>query len=111
MLKKEKKLAFFEGRKIRRVWDEKKELWYFSVVDVIEVLSGSTIPKRYRSDLKGKLKCEGSQAYDKIVQLKMLADDGKMRETDTADTETIFRLIQSIPSPKAEPLRLFQRLG
>jgi hypothetical protein len=77
------------------------------VVDVIGVLSGSSIPKRYRSDLKSNLQEEGSQVYDKIVRLKMIADDKKMRETDAADTETIFRLIQSIPSPNAEPFKLW----
>ena len=77
----------------------------FSVVDIIEILTGSTIPKRYWSDLKKKLSKEGSQVYDKIVRLKMVADDGKMRETDVANVEQVFRLIQSIPSPKAEPFK------
>lgn len=86
-------LSIFSGQEIRRFWDEKKEKWFFSVVDVVGALSGSSIPKRYWSDLKSNLQEEGSQVYDKIVQLKMLADDKKMRETDAADTETIFRLI------------------
>jgi hypothetical protein len=106
------KLAFFSGNKIRRFWDEKQEKWYFSVIDVIKALTDSSIPKRYWSDLKKKLKNEGSEAYDKIVQLKIPAEDGKNRETDMADTENIFRLIQSIPSPNAEPFKLWlARIG
>ncbi len=106
-LTKKSKIALFEGRKIRRHWDEKQEKWYFSVVDIIEVLTGSTIPRRYWSDLKIKLSQEGSELYEKIVQLKMVAEDGKQRETDAANTESIFRIIQSIPSPKAEPFKLW----
>jgi DNA-damage-inducible protein D len=98
-------IKLFEQKKVRSHYDAEKEIWYFSVIDVIEILTGSTIPKRYWSDLKKKLKLEGSEAYDKIVQLKMLAEDGKNRLTDTADTETLLRLIQSIPSPKAEPFK------
>jgi len=98
-------VQLFEQKKIRSHYDDEKEIWYFSVIDVIQILTGSTIPKRYWTDLKKKLKAEGSEAYDKIVQLKMLADDGKNRLTDTADTETLLRLIQSIPSPKAEPFK------
>ncbi len=104
---KNTKLALFEGKKIRRHWDEEKEMWFFSVVDVVEILTGSTIPKRYWSDLKIKLKNEGSQVYEKIVQLKMKASDGKLYLTDVADTETMFRIIQSIPSPNAEPFKLW----
>jgi hypothetical protein len=96
-------LAIFEGKQIRRHWDDKKELWYFSVVDVVGVLTGSSIPRRYWSDLKIKLNTEGSEVYEKIVQLKMRAVDGKYYLTDAADTETMFRIIQSIPSPNAEP--------
>lgn len=108
MTKKEKDLAIFSGQEIRRIWDEEQEKWYFSVVDVVAVLTGSSIPKRYWSDLKNNLvNVEKSEVYDKIVQLKMLAEDNKMRETDVADTETIFRIIQSIPSPKAEPFKLW----
>jgi len=111
-MKKNKKIAIFEGQKIRRIWDEEKELWYFSVVDAVEILTGSTIPKRYWSDLKNKLKNEGSQVYDKIVQLKFMANDGKYYLSDAADTETMLRVIQSIPSPKAEPLkRWLARVG
>lgn len=101
------KIVLFEGKKIRRVWDNKEEKWYFSVIDVVEILTGSTIPRRYWSDLKGQLQKEGSQVYEKIVQLKMMSPDGKMRETDAADIETTFRIIQSIPSPNAEPFKLW----
>ena len=101
----ENKIKLFEQKKVRTHWDEKEEKWYFSVIDVIEILTGSTIPKRYWSDLKKKLATEGSEAYEKIVRLKIVADDGKNRETDVADTETLLRLIQSIPSPKAEPFK------
>jgi len=98
-------IKLFESKKIRSQWDAEKETWYFSVIDVIEILTGSSIPKRYWSDLKKKLASEGSEAYEKIVHLKMEAPDGKLRETDVADTETLLRLIQSIPSPKAEPFK------
>lgn len=98
-------IKIFEDRKVRSHYDSNNETWYFSVIDVIEILTGSSIPKRYWSDLKKKLTKEGSQVYDKIVRLKMIAEDGKNRETDTADTETLLRLIQSIPSPKAEPFK------
>src|SRR3989344_5533754 len=105
--KKGKELVLFEGQKIRRHWDEEKELWFFSVVDIIEVLSQTDRPRKYWDDLKRKLKDEGSEVSEKIGQLKLLALDGKMRETDIADTETMFRIIQSIPSPKAEPFKLW----
>lgn len=98
-------IKLFEEKHVRSVYNEQDEKWYFSVIDVIQVLTDSTIPKRYWSDLKKKLSKEGSQAYDKIVHLKMTAEDGKNRVTDTADTETMLRLIQSIPSPKAEPFK------
>lgn len=104
---KEKYIILFNKKEIRRVWNEKKELWYFSVVDIIQVLTESSIPRRYWSDLKIKLKEEGSEVYDKIVQLKMIAPDGKLRDTDVADTETILRLIQSVPSPRAEPFKVW----
>jgi len=89
------------------LWDDNSEKWYFSVIDIIEILSESRNPRRYWSDLKIKLNKEGSQLYEKIVQLKMVAFDGKMRDTDAADTEHILRLIQSIPSPKAEPFKMW----
>ena len=101
----ENKIKLFEQKKVRTHWNEKEDKWYFSVIDVIEILTGSSIPKRYWTDLKKKLSKEGSQVYEKIVQLKMKAEDGKNRETDVADTETLLRLVQSIPSPKAEPFK------
>ena len=97
----------FEGNEIRSIWDSEKEDYYFSVVDVIEALTDSNIPKRYWTDLKRKLIDEGSELYEKIVRLKMKAQDGKMRETDTLDTEGIFRLIESVTSPKAEPFKIW----
>ena len=100
-------LHLFEDKKVRTLWDEEQEKWYFSIVDTIKVLTGSTIPKRYWSDLKKKLSKEGSQLYEDIVQLKMQSADGKYYKTDVADTEQLFRLIQSISSPKAEPFKLW----
>lgn len=97
----------FQEKQVRRHWDENKELWHFSIIDVISVLAGSTTPKRYWSDLKRKLKEEGSEVYEKIVRLKMIASDGKRRETDCFSTENLLRVIQSIPSPKAEPFKLW----
>jgi len=107
MSSKQKKIAFFEKKSIRRFWDDEKELWYFSVVDIVSVLTDSTIPKRYWSDLKNKLKTEGSEVYEKIVQLKFRAKDGKKYITDCFSTEDLLRVIQSIPSPHAEPLKLW----
>ena len=102
------KISLFDGKNIRYTWDEEKEEWYFSVVDVCEVLSGTDNPRRYWSDLKRKLKSEGAvEVYEKIVQLKMTAPDGKKRLTDVADTEQLLRIIQSIPSKKAEPFKLW----
>lgn len=103
----ENKIQLFEGQQVRYVWDAEKEKYFFSVVDVIKVLTDSENPRRYWSDLKRKLEAEGSEVYEKIVQLKMPAPDGKMRLTDVADTEQVFRLIQSIPSKKAEPFKLW----
>lgn len=100
-------LKLFEEKKVRTVWDENEEKWYFSVIDVVAVLTDSDNPRRYWSDLKRKLSVEGSEVYEKIVQLKLVAPDGKKRLTDVADTEQIFRIIQSIPSPKAEPFKLW----
>lgn len=102
-----KLIAIFEEHPVRRTWDEKQEKWYFSVIDIIAILTGSSIPKRYWADLKKKLKTEGSQVYENIVQLKLLAKDGKKYLADVADVEAIFRLVQSVPSPKAEPLKLW----
>lgn len=103
----ESKLTIFNGSKIRRAWDGKKEKWYFSVVDIIEVLTGSTIPRKYWADLKRKLKQEGSQLYDKIVQLRIVSSDGKKYLVDAGDTQTLLRLVQSVPSPNAEPIKLW----
>jgi prophage antirepressor-like protein len=100
-------IKLFEDKRIRTHYIEDEEMWYFSVTDVIEILTGSTIPKRYWSDLKKKLTKEGSQLYDKIVQLKFEASDGKKYATDCLSTEDLLRLIQSIPSPKAEPFKLW----
>jgi BRO family, N-terminal domain len=98
-------IKLFESKKVRTQWDEEKELWYFSIIDVIEALTGTDRPRKYWSDLKAKLTKEGSQLSENIGQLKMAAEDGKMRLTDVADTEQVLRLIQSIPSPKAEPFK------
>ena len=100
-------IKLFEEKQVRTLWDEEQEKWYISIVDVVEVLTQSERPRKYWSDLKKKLKEEGSEVSEKIGQLKMKADDGKMRLTDVADTEQLFRLIQSIPSPKAEPFKLW----
>ena len=100
-------IKLFESKKIRSVWNDKEEKWYFSIVDVISVLAENARPRKYWSDLKTKLIDEGSELSEKIGQLKMQADDGKMRLTDVADAEQLFRLIQSIPSPKAEPFKMW----
>lgn len=99
------KIQLFESKKIRSHWNEEAELWYFSVIDTIEVLTQSDRPRKYWSDLKSKLKKEGSELSENIGQLKMQAPDGKMRLTDVATTEQLLRLIQSIPSPQAEPFK------
>src|SRR3989344_2432843 len=104
---KSKKIAIFEGKQIRRVWDEEKELWYFSIVDIVSVLSKSTDPRNYWKVLKSRLKAEGSEVVTKCNQLKMLASDGKYYLTDIADTEVMLRIVQSIPSPNAEPFKLW----
>lgn len=102
------KIQLFEKQTIRTAWDDEQEEWYFSVIDVIKILSGSDNPRRYWSDLKRKLKNEGAvELYENIVQLKMKAPDGKMRKTDVATTEQLLRIIQSIPSPKAEPFKMW----
>lgn len=100
-------IQLFEGKQVRYTWDEQHEKYYFSVVDVIQVLTDSNIPRRYWSDLKRKLAAEGSEVYENIVQLKLPAPDGKMRDTDVADTEQLLRIIQSVPSKKAEPFKLW----
>ena len=91
----------------RTIWDEQEEDWYFSVVDVVEILTDSSQPRKYWNDLKRKLKQEGSELSEKIGQLKLVAQDGKLRETDVVNTKDLLRLIQSIPSPKAEPFKLW----
>ena len=99
----QKALVVFEGKNVRRIWHN--EQWHFSIIDVVAVLTDSSIPKRYWSDLKIKLKEEGFEVYEKIVQLKLPASDGKYYETDCANTEILLRIIQSVPSPKAEPFK------
>ena len=106
-MKKTNSIVLFNQKQVRRFYDEKKETWYFSIIDVIEIVTDASIPRRYWSDLKSKLKNEGSEVYEKIVQLKMIAPDGKKRETDSFSTEDLLRVIQSIPSPKAEPFKLW----
>lgn len=102
-------IKLFEGNQIRSVWDNEQEEWYFSVVDVVAVLTESANPRRYWSDLKRKLQIEegANELYEKIVQLKFKSSDGKMYKTDATDMQGIFRIIQSIPSPKAEPFKLW----
>jgi hypothetical protein len=100
-------LKLFDEKKVRTLWDDELEKWYFSIVDVVEVLTDSPRPRKYWNALKTKLQKEGSQLSLNVGQLKMLAVDGKKYMTDVADTEQVFRLIQSIPSPKAEPFKLW----
>lgn len=100
-------LMLFQNRQIRRQRDEKAEKWYFSVIDIVAIASGSTDPRNYRKVLKNRLMKEHSQVVTNCNQLKMMASDGKLYRTDAADVETILRLIQSIPSPNAEPLKLW----
>ena len=97
----------FEDRKIRTAWDEEQEEWYFSIVDVIQILTDSADGRKYWNKLKQRLKEEGSELVTNCHQLKLRATDGKMRLTDVANTEQLFRLIQSVPSPKAEPFKLW----
>ena len=99
--------AEFDGQAIRRVYDDDTETWWFSVVDVVQVLTESTYANRYWSDLKRKLAQEAGteQPYEKIVRLKLTAPDGKQRDTDFAEAETLLRIVQSIPSPKVEPIK------
>jgi len=106
-MEKKNEIKLFEDKKIRTLWDEKIEKWYFSIVDVIGVLTESVDPNAYWRKLKQRLKEEGNETVTNCHGLKMLALDGKMRMTDVADTEQLFRLIQSIPSPKAEPFKLW----
>lgn len=103
----ENKIQLFEEQKIRTAWDEEKEEWYFSVVDVVGALTDSVNPQAYWRKLKQRLKEEGNEAVTNCHGLKMTAVDGKKRLTDVADTEQLLRIIQSIPSPKAEPFKLW----
>ncbi len=100
-------IKLFEDKKVRVLWDDEQEKWFFSIIDVVGVLSESDNPRKYWSVLKTRLKSEGSQLATNCSQLKMKAEDGKLRLTDVADTEEILRLIQSIPSPKAEPFKMW----
>ena len=102
---KKQEIKLFEDKKVRTAWDDEKEKWYFSIVDVYEVLTDSKDPQAYWRKLKQRLKDEGNETVTNCHALKMKAADGKMRLTDVADREQMFRLIQSIPSPKAEPFK------
>lgn len=107
MTKKEDSIVLFHEKQVRRHWDKEKELWYFSIIDIIAILTESTNPRKYWSVLKTRLKKEGSEVATNCSRLKLMASDGKMRVTDVGDTESILRLIQSIPSPKAEPFKIW----
>lgn len=107
MIKKESKIILFKDKQIRRHWDKEKEIWYFSIIDIIETLTQTDRPRKYWNDLKIKLKKEGNELSGKIGQLKMQSSDGKYYFTDVADTETTLRIVQSIPSPNAEPFKLW----
>jgi len=100
-------IQLFENKKVRTIWDAEQEKWFISIIDVIQVLTNSPNPRKYWSVLKLRLKKEGSQLATNCSQLKMQSSDGKFYKTDVADTEQLFRLIQSIPSPKAEPFKLW----
>ncbi|MBP9883960.1 MAG: Bro-N domain-containing protein [Chitinophagales bacterium] len=104
---KENVIKIFEDKKVRTLWDADQEKWYLSIIDVIQILTGSPRPRKYWNALKTKMRAEGSELSHNLGQLKMAAEDGKLRMTDVADTEQLFRLIQSIPSPKAEPFKLW----
>jgi len=101
------KIQLFQEKRVRTHWDDEQEKWYFSIIDVIEILTDSPRPRKYWNALKRKLINEGSELSQNMGQLKMPAADGKMRKTDVADTEQVLRLIQSIPSPKAEPFKVW----
>jgi hypothetical protein len=106
-MEKKNEIKLFEEKKVRSLWDEQDEKWYISIIDVVAVLTDSVDPNAYWRKLKQRLKEEGNETVTNCHGLKMLAPDGKMRLTDVADTEQLFRLIQSIPSPKAEPFKLW----
>lgn len=107
MKKQQNAIQVFEEKQVRTLWDAEQEKWYISIVDVIAVLTESPSPNNYWKVLKSRLKKEGSQLVTNCNQLKMQSSDGKFYKTDVADTEQLFRLIQSIPSPKAEPFKLW----
>jgi len=106
-MKKETAIKLFEQKQVRTHWDDEKEKWYFSIVDIVAILTESKNPRKYWSVLKTRLKKEGSQLATNCSQLKMQSADGKFYKTDVADTEQLLRLIQTIPSPKAEPFKLW----
>jgi hypothetical protein len=106
-MEKAKTIVLFNQKQVRRYWDSENEVWYFSIIDIIEVLTDSNRPRKYWDDLKRKLKIEGSEVSEKIGHFKMIASDGKLRLTDCFSTEDLLRVIQSIPSPKAEPFKLW----
>jgi len=106
-MKQKDSIQLFEDKKVRTLWDEKQEKWFFSIIDVIAILTESVDPNAYWRKLKQRLKEEGNETVTNCHGLKMLAADGKMRLTDVADTKQLLRLIQSIPSPKAEPFKLW----
>ena len=106
-MKQQNELKIFDNKKVRTLWEAEQEKWYFSIVDAIAALTDSPNPRKYWSVLKTRLKKEGSELTTNCSQLKMLSADGKFYKTDVADTEQLFRLIQSIPSPKAEPFKLW----
>ena len=115
-MSEKQQIQLFEEKKVRTVWDDQEEKWYFSIVDVCWVLAESKdyqTARKYWNKLKQRLKEEGNETVTDCHQLKLKAEDGKMRQTDVADTEQLFRIIQSIPSPKAEPFRQWmeQRVG
>ena len=106
-MEQENSIVLFKQKEVRRYWDWDEEQWYFSIIDIVAVLTDSSNPRRYWSDLKSKLKQEGSEVYENIVQLKLPASDGKKYKTDCFNTEDLLRTIQSIPSPKAEPFKVW----
>jgi hypothetical protein len=106
-MSKQNKIQLFQEQKVRTHWDEEKEKWFFSIIDVVAILTDSPRPRKYWNALKTKLQAEGSELSQNMGHLKMKATDGKMRKTDVADTEQLLRLIQSIPSPKAEPFKMW----
>jgi hypothetical protein len=107
-MSKQTELKIFDDKQIRTFWDSEQEKWFVSFIDVIEILTVTDRPRKYWNDLKAKLKKERNELSEKIGQLNMAAEDGKMRMTDVADSGQLFRLIQSILSPKAEPFKLWQ---